>query len=306
MSRWSSSPLSQRSSSISFIFAEFEDASNTEQVATQQLDAKNLPALLSSLSDDTYSLVTAGIPEGTFLFALPSESTRFTSNAIAPSSRIRPSHQHDSKKHIPRPRNPFFCFRSQFVDANRGRQNNLSKEAALTWSRMSEDEKQAYKDQAVEEKRLHKERYPDYVFKPIRRSGSRIGKRVRRRCALKKSSSSISTNPRDGIFKHRKRSSSDDIQSVSPKVDNVDDFSDSSLPSILEQDEPLSSLSVPAFTVGSDTSEPALSNATLSAPEDVSGSLDLDSLLLFPMSPVLSVEDQKVQYGFDVFCSTPC
>lgn len=74
--------------------------------------------------------------------------------------------------YIPRPKNAFFVFRSAFYDAHKDdndanvNQQDLSKQVALIWNEMTEEEREPYARQAEEEKRLHAEMYPDYVYAP--------------------------------------------------------------------------------------------------------------------------------------------
>lgn len=156
-------------------------------VGAQRIDAKDLPLLLSS------SITEAKLGDSAFFFVLPSDSTFFSSASQSSRSNRRGQH---SKKHIPRPKNAFFCFRSQYVETHKGagpanQQNELSKAAASVWSGMSRTEKQVFMDQALRERQVHKEKYPDYVFQPIRRGRAKAKKA--RNGGLVRNASSLSS-----------------------------------------------------------------------------------------------------------------
>ncbi|KAH6900871.1 high mobility group box domain-containing protein, partial [Coprinopsis sp. MPI-PUGE-AT-0042] len=75
--------------------------------------------------------------------------------------------------YIPRPRNAFFIFRSAFYkshkeddDDSKINQQDLSKQVAIIWNEMNEDEREPFVLQAEEEKRRHAEMYPGYIYAP--------------------------------------------------------------------------------------------------------------------------------------------
>ncbi|KAJ6562654.1 hypothetical protein B0H19DRAFT_881298, partial [Mycena capillaripes] len=75
---------------------------------------------------------------------------------------------------IPRPRNAFICFRSEYVKAEKDLaaksktldQTALSCDAAEAWRKMSEAEKEPFRLIAADEKKAHALKYPDYRYAP--------------------------------------------------------------------------------------------------------------------------------------------
>ncbi|KAF8903344.1 high mobility group box domain-containing protein [Gymnopilus junonius] len=107
--------------------------------------------------------------------ALPSE----IANLPAPDAKSSgPRRSHSRRKdpnHIPRPRNCFLIFRSEFIAAHKYsgiKQQTLSVEAALRWKKMEEEERQVYEDLALREKMAHTLRHPNYVYSPTRKGNS--------------------------------------------------------------------------------------------------------------------------------------
>lgn len=82
--------------------------------------------------------------------------------------------------HIPRPRNAFICFRSDYVkeqkiaSARPGSldQTVLSRGAAEVWRGMTEEERSPFLLMALHEKREHALRYPNYRYAPGSSSGA--------------------------------------------------------------------------------------------------------------------------------------
>lgn len=79
--------------------------------------------------------------------------------------------------HIPRPRNAFILFRSHAVSSGLiprsigiRDHSNISKIVGSVWRGLSDEERARWEELAEEEKRMHKERYPDYVYKPKKRA----------------------------------------------------------------------------------------------------------------------------------------
>ncbi|GAA5839642.1 hypothetical protein JCM11251_003566 [Rhodosporidiobolus azoricus] len=78
-----------------------------------------------------------------------------------------------SVNHIPRPRNAFILFRSHAVQSGLipksmgiSDHKHISQIVGSVWRGLSDEERKQWDDLAEEEKRQHKEKYPDYVFKP--------------------------------------------------------------------------------------------------------------------------------------------
>ncbi|KAJ3489998.1 hypothetical protein NLI96_g1768 [Meripilus lineatus] len=82
------------------------------------------------------------------------------------------------EKYIPRPRNCFMIFRSDFAYSLRQSHSQisqvlLSKEAGFWWNCLPPEERRLYEDQAGIELQEHREKYPDYRYKPRRCGGMR-------------------------------------------------------------------------------------------------------------------------------------
>ncbi|KAF8350341.1 hypothetical protein F5887DRAFT_297550 [Amanita rubescens] len=93
----------------------------------------------------------------------------------------------EEQGHIPRPRNAFIIFRSQFGLSCKAReahphQNFVSRGAAEAWNKLSDEEKHPYRLQADEEKREHRRKYPNYTYMPgcrnTKRGASATAKRA--------------------------------------------------------------------------------------------------------------------------------
>ena len=88
-------------------------------------------------------------------------------------SRIGTHGRKYSAAHIPRPRNAFILFRSHAVTSGLIPKNlgitdhkNISKIVAGIWKNLSVEERAAWDLAAEEEKKVHRERWPDYQYKP--------------------------------------------------------------------------------------------------------------------------------------------
>lgn len=100
-------------------------------------------------------------------------------NYERPSSSEQPqetsSHPSNEQKHIPRPANSFMCFRAQRHRSRSATEKELtvgkfSAVASGEWRRMSPEEKQPWIYQAMQLKAEHEARYPDYKYKPRKKS----------------------------------------------------------------------------------------------------------------------------------------
>ncbi|KAF7360788.1 putative transcription factor SOX-14 [Mycena venus] len=82
--------------------------------------------------------------------------------------------------HIPRPRNAFICFRSEYVKAQKAAsarpgsldQTVLSCGAAGAWRALNDEERQPFVVMALREKEEHAIRYPNYRYAPVGASGA--------------------------------------------------------------------------------------------------------------------------------------
>jgi len=122
----------------------------------------------------------------------------FPSSAALASMPIPCSRGYSRSKdpdHVPRPRNAFMLFRSAFAAAqkigtNIERDNrHITRIIAHCWNRLSESEKQVWRNKAATEKAVHAMKYPNYRFhpvlrakKPTKRKVQRNGKEDKRRC----------------------------------------------------------------------------------------------------------------------------
>lgn len=95
----------------------------------------------------------------------------------------------ENANYIPRPRNSFIIFRTEFVNRKTNGEGerppskrrhddsdderSLSKQAAEVWQRMSDAEKQPWIERAEQEKREHAATYPHYRYRPIRQNAQR-------------------------------------------------------------------------------------------------------------------------------------
>ncbi|KIO23466.1 hypothetical protein M407DRAFT_45884, partial [Tulasnella calospora MUT 4182] len=72
--------------------------------------------------------------------------------------------------HIPRPRNAFILFRTNFVEESKltrsteADNRNISKIAGAVWRALPPEEKLEWHKKATEEKEMHKQKYPNYKY----------------------------------------------------------------------------------------------------------------------------------------------
>lgn len=94
--------------------------------------------------------------------------------ALPPAVRQRKSHARKSSPgHVPRPRNAFILFRSHAVSTNLIPKDlgirdhkSVSQVVAAVWRGFGAEEKRQWEELAEQEKREHREKYPDYTYKP--------------------------------------------------------------------------------------------------------------------------------------------
>lgn len=92
-------------------------------------------------------------------------------------AKANPTHssRRCSPSYIPRPRNAFMIFRSDFynrrtIDATIEHDHrHISRIIGCCWRKLGKEEKRSYKERAQEEADLHKLKYPDYRFQPVHR-----------------------------------------------------------------------------------------------------------------------------------------
>ncbi|KAK0491748.1 hypothetical protein EDD18DRAFT_1186150 [Armillaria luteobubalina] len=114
----------------------------------------------------------------------PSPSSSSSSHSDGSTS---PNDVSRKKNRIPRPLNCYFIFRKDVVDKKmipKGAEHDsrhLSRIIGQLWKNLSEDEKAHYYRRAFEERKRHEELYPDYVYRPQRRSGEIKKRTVKRK-----------------------------------------------------------------------------------------------------------------------------
>lgn len=104
--------------------------------------------------------------------------SRTVTEPVIPGRQVRKT-KHTRRQesgHIPRPRNRFILFRSEFYkkarEASGGQdQNDISVRAGRAWNALTEEQKKPYEVQAEREKLEHQARYPDYSYAPGNRTG---------------------------------------------------------------------------------------------------------------------------------------
>lgn len=91
-----------------------------------------------------------------------------------------------SGNHIPRPRNAFILFRTEFwthkkiTKAVEHDHRHISRIIGYCWKELPEDEKERWRRKADEEKREHALKYPEYRFAPTARSKKPAKRKVKR------------------------------------------------------------------------------------------------------------------------------
>lgn len=87
---------------------------------------------------------------------------------------------------IPRPRNAFMIFRAQFSNNNKISKDvehdhrQISRIVGHCWNKMSEEEKQVWRDKAHQEKLEHMQKYPNYRFTPLTRTKKPLKRNTKR------------------------------------------------------------------------------------------------------------------------------
>ncbi|KAG1749620.1 uncharacterized protein EDB91DRAFT_754160 [Suillus paluster] len=113
----------------------------------------------------------------------------FPSSAALASMPIPCSRGYSRSKdpdHVPRPRNAFMLFRSAFAAAQKIGTNvehdnrHITRIIAHCWNRLSESEKQVWRNKAATEKAIHAIKYPNYRFNPVVRAKKPTKRKVRR------------------------------------------------------------------------------------------------------------------------------
>jgi hypothetical protein len=121
----------------------------------------------------------------------PTPQTKRRKACSADSAVRRPRKEEEDR--IKRPENAFILFRKQCCEerqqedlkaglkdqpVKKQRQADLSKMISMKWKELTSEERKIWEDKAKKKKQEHEEKYPNYVFRPMRKSdkeGKRIG-----------------------------------------------------------------------------------------------------------------------------------
>ncbi|KAF8845475.1 hypothetical protein BDN67DRAFT_999620 [Paxillus ammoniavirescens] len=142
------------------------------------------PPSPSSSYESSPSPIVEGEPLPEFQF--PSTFPSSAALAAMPIPPSRCSSRNKSPDHIPRPRNAFMLFRSAFAAAQKISTNiehdnrHITRIIAHCWNRLSEADKQVWRDKATAEKAEHAQRHPNYRFSPVGRAKKPVKRNVRR------------------------------------------------------------------------------------------------------------------------------
>ncbi|KAM9289513.1 transcription factor SOX-30 [Morus bassanus] len=134
-----------------------------ELIHVTQVPVKPVPLKMQSLLEPSVKIETKNVP----LTVLPSDSGM----PDTPFSK-------DKSGHVKRPMNAFMVWarihRPALAKANPAANNaEISVQLGLEWSKLTEEQKQPYYDEALKIKRRHREEFPGWVYQP------RQGKRKR-------------------------------------------------------------------------------------------------------------------------------
>lgn len=178
-----------------------------------------------------------------------------------------------SKEHIPRPPNAFMLYRSHMLK-NRGnanaekRQQELSRIAGQLWRSMNKEDRAVWHKKAAEVQADHYAKYPDYKFKPNRKS-AKSAKNLQISAYYPKATEKLCAEPSIGPVR-RARSSR-----VRPRVATRDELLDAleaQFPSAFSSPARLSPLQFPPFF------------PTFSSPEGMCGNEQPNTILSLPQS----------------------
>ncbi|TFK40920.1 hypothetical protein BDQ12DRAFT_733281 [Crucibulum laeve] len=172
--------------------------SYTESTSTQYYTSHLMPSVHYSSFNSHCS--PHGSPNGHFSTSASASPpdiealNQFPSSAYPPPSEIGPSLSRSGNR-IPRPRNAFMIYRSEFSGGDKIQptvekdHRHISRIIGHCWNKLSEEEKSVWRRKAEQEKAEHIQRYPDYRFaphirakKPVKRRGKRNGADELLRC----------------------------------------------------------------------------------------------------------------------------
>ncbi|KAG2008490.1 specific transcriptional repressor [Coprinopsis cinerea AmutBmut pab1-1] len=162
-----------------------QDPALSKSPSSDEVDpASNGPLEIAHIST-TSTAVLATSPSSSTLNDTPP-----VPSSMGPTRTRSNSHSRRTKPgHIPRPKNAFILYRSWFYknrpppqtqDGKKLNQNELSKQVAVSWNAMSEEDQEPFKKMYLEELARHKEMYPDYTYEPSNKSSRKSAKKKKR------------------------------------------------------------------------------------------------------------------------------
>jgi len=118
----------------------------------------------------------------------PSDSSSLPSPSDSDdiSKELRHASRSRSRNHIPRPRNAFMIFRSEFCAGEKISRSverdhrHISRIIGYYWNKLPESEKDVWRRKAEQEKSEHLRKYPGYRFTPTVRAKRPIKRNVKR------------------------------------------------------------------------------------------------------------------------------
>ncbi|NXT73301.1 SOX30 factor, partial [Zapornia atra] len=160
----------------------------SELIHVTKVPVKQVPLKMQSAVVPSVKIETKNVP----LTILPSDSGM----PDTPFSR-------DKRGHVKRPMNAFMVWarihRPALAKANPGANNaEISVQLGLEWSKLTEEQKQPYYDEALKIKQKHTEEFPGWVYQP--RPSKRKRLPVPASAALPSTSQAIITTSPAGIF----------------------------------------------------------------------------------------------------------
>ncbi|KAF5392560.1 hypothetical protein D9757_002113 [Collybiopsis confluens] len=159
-----------------------------------RLDITNHDFLATSEGHDLNEQILGNYPMSTYLSPVFSPSLEYRgpdeSLPISQKSTVRPLAPRKGsprrETHIPRPRNPFMIFRSEYhaqskitTDVERDHRH-ISRIVGHLWNNMSEEDKSPYRAMAEKERLEHQRKYPGYRFSPGTRTSKPVKRNVKR------------------------------------------------------------------------------------------------------------------------------
>lgn len=220
------------------------------------VDPSKRPASLERTSTMPYPTTSRPSLQRTLSSDPPARTATSSRSAAAAGRAVRPRSSTERKfarkraenaNYIPRPRNSFIIFRTEFVLRKTGggeskygngdddeSSGTLSKRASEEWHKMSDAEKQPWVERAEQEKREHALKYPDYRYKPIRHSLQRKSSVSSERPSM----ASLSSNLVDGSNLSVEATASEATASNATDINGVAAFQQLSLQAHSDETSP--------------------------------------------------------------------